>query len=143
MANTGARLRTNSDLTLYNRYLSAGAETYQRTVIEGVAWENRKAANVLASGGNIAVDAVAVYIPLARGAAYVAPKAWQALSSKTGYWTLQPGDVIVRGQVTDAITGGFTMTALKAKYDDVLSITSVDTLDSGSPALQHWQLGAK
>ena len=136
-------MRTNSDLTLFNRYLVAGAETYQRTVIADVAWENRKAANVLASGGNLAADSVAVYIPLARGDDYLAPKAWQALVSKTGQWTLQVGDVSVRGTVTDTIGPSFTLTALKAKYDDVLVITSVDTMDSGSPALQHWQLGAK
>ena len=148
----GAPLQTNSDVTLYNRYLSSGAEKYQRTVITGVAWENRKAANVLASGGNIASDQVAVYIPLARGAAYVAPKAWLALSSKTGYWTLNVGDVIVRGAVTDEIheavvgppaVAAFRLSDLKAKYDDVLAITSVDAMDMGSPSMQHWQVGAK
>ena len=134
-------MKTNSDLTIYNRV--ANSETYQRTQIVGVVWENRKAANVLASGGNIAADQASIYIPLARGAAYLAPKAWQALVTKTGKWTLQNGDYIVKGLVTDTIGTGFTITALKAKYDDVLQITSVDTMDSGSPALQHWQLGAK
>lgn len=144
-------MRTNSDLTLFNRYLSTGVEMYQRTVIAAVMWENRKAANVLASGGNIAADQATVYIPLARGAAYVAPTAWLAKSSKTGFWTLKPGDVIVRGAVTDEIheavvgppaVAAFRMSDLKAKYDNVLVITSVDTMDGGSPAMQHWQIGA-
>lgn len=138
-------------MTLYNRYLSSGVEMYQRTVITAVMWENRKAANVLASGGNIAADQATVYIPLARGAAYVAPTAWLAKSSKTGFWTLKPGDVIVRGAVTDEIheavvgppaVAAFRMSDLKAKYDNVLVITSVDTMDGGSPAMQHWQIGA-
>lgn len=144
-------MRTNTALTLYNRYLSSGAETYQRTVISRAMWENRKARNVLATGGNLRADQAAVYIPLSLGTAFLAPKAWQALVSKTGYWTLQPGDVIVKGTVTDEIheavvgppaVAAFRMSDLKAKYDDVLTITSVDTLDMGSASMQHWRLGA-
>lgn len=136
-------MRTNADVTLYNRYLSSGAEKYQRTAISKVTWENRKASNTLATGGTIAADQASIYIPMAHGAAYKAPKVWLALASKTGYWTLQVGDVIVRGTVTDEISASFTLTALKAKYDDVLVITSVDALDNGSTALQHWEIGAK
>ncbi len=134
-------MRTNCDLTIYNCYLVNGAETYQRTVIQRVMWENRKARNVLASGGNLAADQAVVYIPLARGLAYLAPKAW--LANKSGHWTLQVGDVIVKGLVTDTIGPSFTISALKAKYDDVLVISSVDTMDMGSASLQHWKVSAK
>jgi hypothetical protein len=136
-------MRTNADLTVYNRYTAAGAEAYQRTQIEAVAWEHRKARNSLASGGNINADSSTVYIPMARGANYLQPKEWQALVSKTGKWTLQPGDYIVKGLVTDEITTGFSVTSLKAKYNDVLMVSSVDTMDGGSANLHHWQLGAK
>jgi hypothetical protein len=136
-------MRVNSDCTLYNRYLSSGAEAYQRTAISDVAWENRKAVNVLASGGNIAADQATIYIPYARGTFFLASKAWLALVSKTGKWTLQPGDVIVRGTVTDTISAGFTITALKAKYDDVLVISSVDLMNIGSRSMWHWRVGAK
>ena len=68
--------------------------------------------------------------------------AWQALTTKTGKWTLQDGDFMVKGLVTDEIGAGFTMTALKAKYDDVVMIKSVDTMDAGSSYMQHWQIGA-
>lgn len=143
-------MRTNTALTLYNRV--PGTETYHRTVIGHVAWENRKASNVIASGGTIAADQVAVYIPMQGATGYLAPKAWQALTTKTGKWTLQVGDVIVRGTVTDEIhaavvgppaVAAFTMTDLKAKYDDVLTITSVDVMDNGSPAMRHFQIGGR
>jgi hypothetical protein len=144
-------MRTNTDLTIYNKIIVAGSETYQRTAISAVAWENRKAANVIASGGQISVDSARVFIPYARGANYLKPKAFQALTSKAGKWTLQVGDVIVRGIVTDEIhdavvsppSAAFTLTNLKAKYDDVLVISSVDTMISGSQSLWHWQVGAK
>jgi len=67
---------------------------------------------------------------------------------------LQAGDVIVRGAVTDEITDevidelteevtpAFTVSDLKRKYDDVLSITTVDWMDAGSEKVNHWEIGA-
>jgi hypothetical protein len=136
-------MRTNGPITIYNKYLSSGAAAYQRTVVQDVAFEHRKAANKLASGGDIAANAARVFIPMARAASYLKSKPWQALVSKTGKWTLQEGDVVVQGAVTDEITGGFTISSLKAKYDDVYEISSVDTMDSGSVAMQHFNVGLK
>lgn len=138
-------MRTNADLTIYNKYVDSVTRTekYQRTQVKAVAWENRKASNTIATGGNISADQARVFIPFQRGANYAKAKAWQALSTKTSRWTLQEGDVIVKGLVSDEIGTGFTVTALKAKYDDVLMISSVDTMDSGSASMRHWQVGAK
>ena len=134
---------TNADCTIYNKYLQSGSEKYQRTVIYDVTWENRKAANVLASGGNIAANAARVFILFERGADYLKPKAWLALVSKTGKWTLAEGDIVVKGVVTDEITGGFTITNLKAKYDDCFTVASVDTMDIDSECMWHWNVGLK
>ena len=144
-------MRTNCDITIYNKYISSGADKYQLTVIPLVEWENRKAANTLATGGNINADSATIFIPFARDANYVKPKAWQALSSKTGKWTLQKGDFIVKGVVSDTIhdavvspaSAAFNISDLKKKYDDVLEISSVDTMDFGSLSLQHWKVSAK
>jgi len=133
-------MNTNTAATLYNKV--AGSETYYRSVIIACQWENRKAANVIASG-LIAADSVAIYIPHSVSANYVKPKAWQALATKTGKWTLQVGDYIVKGLVADEITGAFTITALKAKYDDVVQAKSVDTMDMGSVSMRHYQVGAQ
>lgn len=132
---------TPHNMTLYNAYVDSGVQKYQRTQIPGVKWENRKAANVIRSG-LLAADSVTVYVPLGVGENYVKPKAWAALISKIGKWTLKEGDYLVKGLVTDEITPTFTMTALKAKYDDVVQIKSVDTMDTGSLSMQHWQVGA-
>ena len=132
-------MRTNCAATIYNKYVVSGAECYQRTGILSVAWENRKAANVIASG-LLAADSATIYIPFSVGAYYLKPIAWQA--AKTGKWTLQIGDVIVKGLVTDEIVTGFTMTNLKALHDDVVTIRSVDTMDAGSLSMRHWRVGA-
>ena len=140
---------TNTGITLYNKYISSGKELYQRTQISAVKWENRKAANVIKSG-LLEADSVTIFISLAVGAKYLKPVAWQA--AKSGKWTLQIGDYVVKGLVSDeiveAVSGppavaAFTMSMLKSKYDDVVQITSVDTMDIGSASMRHWQVGAQ
>jgi hypothetical protein len=117
-------------------------ETYHRTELHGVYWENRKGVNVIKSGLT-AVDQASIYIPFYVDNGYLKPKSWQVLATKTGKWTLQTGDYIVKGIVAETISSTFTISNLKAAYDDVLQITSVDTQDYGSPDLQQWQIGAK
>ncbi|MBX3046981.1 MAG: hypothetical protein KF698_08305 [Anaerolineales bacterium] len=140
-------MMTNADLTLYNQYIEDRKPRFQRVQLKGVMWENRKARNVLASGGNIAADQAAIYIPMAIPG-YQSPKAWRAGQDESGdedvlTWTLQTGDIVVRGLVEDELTDEFGPAALKAKYDDVLSVSSVDTMEAGSEAMHHWQVGAK
>ena len=149
-------MKTNAEATLYNKTInpSTRAEEFQRTVLTAVYWENRRAVNKIASGGDIKADKAMVMIPQSEGANYLDPVAWQKLADKTGKWTLQAGDVIVRGAVTDEITDevidelteevtpAFTVSDLKRKYDDVLSITTVDWMDAGSEKVNHWEIGA-
>ncbi len=136
-------MRNNADLTVFNKYVDATtrSEVWSRTQIKDVTWENGKAANVIASG-LLEADKVTVYIPYARGTSYLAPRAWQALSAKTGRWTLQQGDILVRGLVGETIGADYTISDLKRDYDDVVAIRSVDLMDNGSQALWHWQVGA-
>jgi hypothetical protein len=131
------------DITIYNAYKSAGSLVYQRTQIIADMWSNRKAVNIIQSGGNIEADAATVIISSQRvdNENYVNATAWVALASKTGKWTLQNGDFVVRGHVTDEITGAFTATSLKAKYEEVLKITSVDIRNLGD--VKHWKVGLK
>lgn len=136
---TAAQLQTETDCTVYNKYLVGRVETWQRVEITSVHWEQRHAVR----GDLNSPDVALVFIPFARGANYLKPRIWQA-SSKTGFWTLQIGDVIVKGLVSSSlVTGAFTLSDLKAAYDDVLVIASVDTRDFGSGNLQHWEVTAR
>lgn len=131
-------MRTNSDITVFNKYRVANIDTWQQTQISDVAWEQRHARSQFDSD-----DLATVFVPLARGDDYLNPRVWQALSSKTGKWTLQVGDVIAKGLITFDLSASFPLGVLKAAYDDVLVITSVDTYDYGSASLQHFRIGAK
>lgn len=152
-------MRTNAIATIYNKTIDSSTrrEKYQRTIIGSVFWENKRAVN-RAGSGQLEDDRATIFIPFALDANYLDPIAWRALSTKTGKWTLQSGDVIVKGSVTKEITeavagsvgppvvpavSAYTMTDLRDAYDDVLVITSVDVLDYGSEPMKHWQVGAK
>lgn len=119
-------MQTNTDLTLYSRSVSGGVEVWTRSVIENVQWENRKAANVIASG-LLQANAVDVYIPTHRRDERV---------------TIKPGDVIVEGIVTKTIDTEYTISDLKSEYADVVVVKSVDRYDFGSPVMRHIQIGA-
>ena len=59
-------MRTNADITIYNRYFdkATGLDKYQRTILYGVFWDERKAVNRLQSGLEDA-DKVTIIIPFA------------------------------------------------------------------------------
>lgn len=135
-------MRTNADITLYSRYRDpiTQADQYQRTVLVGVFWDSYQAVNVRKSGLDN-VDHVRVFIShqVSAMGEYRKPKAWQQKADKVGFWTLQPGDKMVLGQVDYEIEK--TASELDKRFDDVLTITKIDDKNFGSPALQHWEVG--
>jgi hypothetical protein len=137
-------MRTNSALTIYNKYRVGTVDTYQRSVVPAVSWEARTA-HQGTEDRNVNADTAIIYIPtLGTLEGYLSPKTWQALTNKAGFWTLQVGDVIVKGtHAEELVAGTYTLSNLKSTHDDVLVISSVDTYDMGSPNMWHWELGAK
>lgn len=138
-------MMTNADVTVYNKYIDSTtrSEKYQRSTVYGVVWQDTK--GVTNSKSQLAANVALVMIPytVANYAAYRTPKTWQALVSKSACWTLQEGDVLIKGIVADEITGGFTMTDLRAKYDNVVSIASIAAMSEGSQGSQHWEVDCK
>lgn len=138
-------MQTNADCTIYNKFSTGAAYEFKRTEIRGVMWANRKAANIIASGMQNA-DSAAIYIPILAECSkeYKTPKQWDALTTeqKALYWTLKPGDLIVRGIITYEIPTGTEALLIKT-YDDALKITTVDRNDGGSISLQHFRVGGQ
>lgn len=136
-------MRTNADITIYNRYFDKATrlDKYQRTILYGVFWDERKAVNRLQNSLEDA-DEVTIIIPFAVTAdkRYVAPKEFEKLQDKSNYFTLQEGDRVVKGAVDFEITG--KVSDLDKEYE-AFTITSVDTKDFGSLHMRHWEVGAK
>jgi hypothetical protein len=130
----------NCDITIFNKYISARVEVWRRSIIRNVGWQATKAVSGT-KAGYLASNVATVFIPFAGNTdKYAPPKYWQY---DLDGWTLQEGDVIVRGEVPEDITSTFSITDLRAKYDDVVTITSVDSMDFGSLNVRHWEVGCK
>lgn len=137
-------MNTNTIATLFNQYKNyeTNAVEIHRTLLNAVHWENNKATNVLTSGISQA-DSTCVMIWFsveAEGKTYLPPKQYAALPpDQVGkHWTLAQQDRLVKGNVPDA-----PINDVVAQNDDVITITSVDTMDYGSPAMQHWEVSGK
>lgn len=119
-------MHTNTDMTLYSRSVSGGAEKWTRSVVYDVLWENRKAANVISSG-LLDANAVDVFIPL---------------HGRSETISIKAGDVIAEGIVTKSITTEYTISDLRKDYADVVTVKSVDRYDFGSSVMHHLHIGA-
>ena len=112
----------NADCTLY----MVDGSTYRRIPASGVHWENTRGAN-LSKTGSTAVDAIAVHISFSSLPA-------DALSER-----VSGRDYILRGIISD---DGSDIRNTVAEHE-AYTITSIKRCDFGSPAMQHWEVGAK
>lgn len=116
------------------------------TVLRGVFYDARKAANVMQSGLTNA-DSVNLIIPFDVEAVngvsgekqtYLPPKVYEAAMGKSQHWTIQTGDscFFVKGEV---VRPELSFQKINAAFDNVHKVTSVDEKDFGS--LKHWAVG--
>lgn len=137
----------NADITIFNkRYMAAErTEKFVATRIKGVSFYSRKGT----SSGSTGIDKEDTYtirIPAnadTSGKVYVDQMEYAGIDDKTypGFWTLQPGAIIVRGllDLEEA-----TETELKKTYPDVIFVTNFsDNRDRGSDNVKHWRIGGE
>lgn len=132
---------TNGDCTVFNRVYDKATrmDTWVATHLRGVFWEDCKAANVVKSGMRDA-DSVRIFIPFfvdAEGKIFEKSMGFQ--KNPKNHFTLRAEDKIVRG----IVTYDGSITKLQDEFDDVMTITSVDTFDYGSDGMQHWEVSGK
>jgi hypothetical protein len=134
---------TNADITVYNRHYNKTTrlDEWFRTQICGVNWYGGQAVSVTDSGLQSA-DTYTVRIPVVsapQGKQFVLPENYAAAEGDalTGLWTLQAGDIVVRGLVADDITKTADVTG---KYSQCFTVTGWRDNRRGSPAVQHWRI---
>ncbi len=127
-------MKTNTSMTIYNKYFNSTirGDSWQRHVISDVFWDSKRGASYFK--GLTRSDIGAIYIPfwLNDMRDFVDPI--EFATSRTGKWTIQNGDIIVKGIVTDEIT---KQSELETKYSDVLTISNYTINDFGSSNMQH------
>ena len=135
-------MRTSTSVTIYNKYKEGNVEKWHRTVLDAVFWNSCKGANFRKTGLENA-DSVTVLIPFSVSPEiqYVEPKQWITLIDKTNTWTLQNGDILVKGNTGYDIVK--SSKELDQLFDQVRTITKIDAMDFGSRHLQHWEVGGK
>lgn len=121
---------------------------YNSVILSGVFLDLSKRSNVNKSGLADA-DRATLYIPLSisTDAQYVTPKAYSALESKSGYWTIFDGGessssecYFIKGAVENA---AISYAEAQRTYDFVYRVTSVDLRDFGRTQMQHWMVGGR
>ena len=127
----------NDTVTIYNKYMASNVERWKRTVLSGVYW-NAVHGSVLRKTGAASADSVVVIVPRSLPG-YTKPKAWNALPDKSGSWTIQAGDTIVKGCITPEIARSAAKEL--SGYDDVLTVTTVDNKDFGR--LAHLEVSGR
>lgn len=129
-------------VTVYNKYTESNVEKWRRTVLSGVFWDSSKGATVRKTGVSSA-DGLMLIIPMnvtvPSDRQYVKPKEWTALSDKTESWTLQNGDTVILGDISYEVVRS---SKELLGYDDVLTISNVDTRDYGG-GMAHWEVSGK
>lgn len=137
---------TNADITLYNKVYDrdAGANRYYRTVLKGVNWQDTTAIQA-AEKGIVSADVAEIYIPfeVETEKQFRKPKNFVQETEKAGLFTVEAGDLVVRGIVENELASAKDEEWLKNAYDDVRTIAVVETNDNGSPDLQHWKVTAE
>lgn len=109
----------NADITLYHREYDPehGQDVWTHTPYTGVSWYGGREVTT-GTGGDTAADGYTVRI------------------FTTETVAVQPGDIVVRGLVSDEITGASQLTQ---KYPESWRVTLVR--DNRRGGLAHWRIG--
>lgn len=139
-------MNTNADITIYNQWYNKATRLteWKRVQVPGVNWYGGQAVTATDHGLQTA-DTYTVRIPLSsapNGKAFALPEDWKACAAGAlgQLWTLQPGDIVVRGLVADDIAKAADVTG---KYSQCFTVTAWKDNRRGSPTVQHWRIDGK
>lgn len=125
-------------MTIYNKYLDQVTLTdkWQKHVVHEVLWDGMSAGKAL--NGIMQTNTCKVYIPYNANyfTEYLSPIDF--LADPTDHWTINIGDIIVKGTVNDDIN---KMSDLKTLYTDVYTVNFWKDNRYGSPPMWHFELG--
>ena len=129
----------SNSVTVYSRRRAGKLDTWIRTPVLGASWYGHQGARV-GDSGLITADQFVVRIRERCLSNYMRPDDWKALVELDGKWTVQMGDIVVKGIVDDEVVGG-NITAVTGKYTDCFTVTGV--FDNRRIALKHLRIEGK
>ena len=126
-------LTFNTDITVFSHWKKGREEAWIRTHVPNASWHGGQ---VVTSGSNrrTAADKYTVRLRETSLIDYITPVEWMNLDgAPSAKWTLQAGDVIVRGFVDDVVDTGITH--ITNKYKACFVVAGV--YDNRRIALKH------
>lgn len=107
----------DENITIYNHRYNAAtqADTWRRTQIIGVSWYGGR--KVTASdNGLVSADTYTVRIPSNVLGGFLLPEEYAAMVDVTNKWTVQSGDIVVKGLVDTEITRVSDLDSIPQKF---------------------------
>lgn len=139
----------DTTITLYNKHEGKDVATgktftrYLRTVLEGCTWGKSDAVMTV---GTVTVGSDDFRVQVPEDDAYIDPWEWAEMPNDVmpTYFTIQPGDVVVNGEVDDEIPYNTSPTALLAKYKNRVFTARLTSNNTGAnKPLGHYVLQGK
>lgn len=132
---------TNADITIYNKKIIKGQDKaeYNPVHIRGVHWYTDIKTEITEKG-LVTANVFKIRIPVdadTGGKKYVDPETYAKLADVSESWTIENGDIFVRGIVSDDIVKA---SDILQKYKDISGkVLSWSNNIFGS--LPHWRIG--
>lgn len=129
-------------ITLFTRYIKDGDTFFKKTFVSIL---HHCGSQTISIGGRNVVTGRSelFYIPIksysAGGKTYVKPEIWRNTDDRESTFTFQNGDYLIIGESSLDESSSVNTLLENGAYQ----ITDVQTLDYGSPSMQHWKLEAK
>lgn len=134
----------NASCTIYRKVFDpiSMLDDEVRVYIPYCAWFDIYATSKIKNGAENA-DVGQIIIPYKQnidsGMTFVKPIAYKNLVDKTGYWSVNNGDTIVKGEIPENVS----FADLENLYDDVLKVTSVGASLFGDIDMQNIEVGGR
>lgn len=142
-------------ITVYNKFVDTTTQrvSWYKTVVEGCFWKAVNDTYTIGRGGisstGITLETKDVICRIPKDERFVGKREWKELEDKSGHFTLNNGDIIILGKVSDTIdeyTRGKHSTDLVAKYKEFDSCIEVDTYVNNTGTglgIEHYRIVGK
>lgn len=123
MSNNYYPIWWDTTLTVFNKHVDSQTQviTWYKTVVENCFWKN---AGIKVNINNVVIETDDTLCRIPKDDRFLEYDKWieQPNDSKANYFTLRPGDIIVKGEVDDTINeyrNGQRSTDLLTKYKEL------------------------
>lgn len=122
-------MKFKDTVTIFNRLKVGNTISYNKIVIKKALWFDSVSSSLLKQG-IVDLNAKTIYIPRQKFAAeYITPESYERLTEGTGFFTINNGDYIGKGNIV--LEEGETVQGYKNRTGKLYEIKSVSDYDMG------------